>query len=43
MARGTSSHRQLQVFEQALAAGASQQEALGAVVRWLVEETARAS
>ena len=40
MARGTSSHRQLQVFDQALAAGASQQEALGAVVQWLVVETA---
>jgi carboxylate-amine ligase len=40
LARGTSSHRQLQVFEKALAAGASQHEALGAVVQWLVAETA---
>jgi carboxylate-amine ligase len=41
LARGTSSHRQLQVFDTALAAGASQQEALGAVVQWLVAETAQ--
>jgi carboxylate-amine ligase len=39
--RGTSAHRQLQVFQSALNAGASEQEALVAVTRWLVDETAR--
>ena len=41
VARGTSAHRQLAVFEQALAAGATRAEALAAVVDWLIEETAR--
>jgi carboxylate-amine ligase len=41
LARGTSAHRQLQVHEQALAAGATPEEALRAVVDWLVAETAR--
>jgi carboxylate-amine ligase len=40
-ARGTSAHRQLRVYEEALRNGASTQEALEAVVDWLVEETAR--
>jgi carboxylate-amine ligase len=39
--RGTSAHRQLRIYDQALSAGATPQEALGAVVTWLVEETAR--
>ncbi|MCE3286065.1 MAG: carboxylate-amine ligase [Steroidobacteraceae bacterium] len=39
--RGTSAHRQVHVYEQALGAGASPQEALEAVVDWLVAETAR--
>ena len=41
LARGTSAHRQLQVYEQALGEGATTEEALGAVVNWLVAETAR--
>jgi carboxylate-amine ligase len=40
-ARGTSAHRQLRIYDQALSEGATPQEALGAVVSWLVEETAR--
>jgi glutamate---cysteine ligase / carboxylate-amine ligase len=40
-ARGTSAHRQLHTYEQALGAGASPQEALESVVDWLVAETAR--
>jgi carboxylate-amine ligase len=39
-ARGTSAHRQLRTYEQALGAGASPQEALESVVDWLVTETA---
>jgi carboxylate-amine ligase len=39
--RGTSAHRQLRIYDQALSEGATTQEALGAVVSWLVEETAR--
>jgi carboxylate-amine ligase len=39
--RGTSAHRQIAVYEAAVAAGASDDEALRAVVDWLVEETAR--
>ena len=39
--RGTSAHRQVEVFEEAVAAGASESEALKAVVDWLVAETAR--
>jgi carboxylate-amine ligase len=41
LARGTSAHRQLQEYERAIAAGATQDEALRAVVNWLVMETAR--
>jgi len=41
MRRGTSAHRQLQVHDQALREGATQEEALRAVVHWLVTETAR--
>jgi carboxylate-amine ligase len=41
LARGTSAHRQLAVHEAALADGATPQEALNAVVDWLVEETAK--
>lgn len=39
--RGTSAHRQLRVYEIALRTGAAEQEALVAVVDWLIEETAR--
>jgi carboxylate-amine ligase len=39
--RGTSAHRQLNVYRGALAAGASQQEAMERVVDHLIEETAR--
>jgi carboxylate-amine ligase len=41
LARGTSAHRQLAIFERALAAGAARREALSAVVDWLIEETVR--
>jgi glutamate---cysteine ligase / carboxylate-amine ligase len=41
LARGTSAHRQIAVFEAALAAGASRTEALAAVVDWLIAETVR--
>jgi len=41
LARGTSAHRQLAVFEHALSEGASRSEALAAVVDWLIAETAR--
>jgi len=41
MARGTSAHRQLQVHERALRDGATESEALRAVVDWLVAETRR--
>jgi carboxylate-amine ligase len=40
MKRGTSAHRQVAAMEAALADGASQDDALRAVVRFLVEETA---
>ena len=40
MQRGTSAHRQVAAMEAALADGASEQEALTAVVRFLVDETA---
>ena len=40
--RGTSAHRQIQAWEQARAAGASEREALIAVVDFLVRETAAA-
>ncbi len=39
--RGTSAHRQLAVYEQALKNGADEPAALRAVVDWLVTETAR--
>jgi carboxylate-amine ligase len=39
--RGTSAHVQLQVYEAALRDGASEHEALVAVVDWLMQETAR--
>jgi carboxylate-amine ligase len=38
--RGTSAHRQLKVFEDARARGASEREGLNAVVDWLIRETA---
>jgi carboxylate-amine ligase len=41
LARGTSAHHQIAVFEAALAAGADRAEALVAVVDWLIEETVR--
>ena len=41
VARGTSAHRQLAVFGQALSAGADRAEALTAVVDWLIGETVR--
>ena len=41
LARGTSAHRQLAIFDQALAAGATRAQALAAVVDWLIEETVR--
>lgn len=37
--RGTSAHNQLRVYHESLAAGASVQEALAAVVDWLIDET----
>jgi len=39
--QGTSAHRQVQVYDEALAAGGSESDALKAVVDMLVEETAR--
>jgi carboxylate-amine ligase len=41
MARGTSAHRQTQLYDQAISEGATPDEALRAVVNWLVAETAR--
>jgi len=41
LARGTSAHRQLAVYDEAIRGGAAEAEALRAVVDWLVEETAR--
>jgi carboxylate-amine ligase len=41
VARGTSAHRQRQVHERAKAEGATDAEALRAVVDWLIAETAR--
>ena len=38
--RGTSAHRQVSVYEAAKARGATEREALAAVVDWLVQETA---
>ena len=43
LSRGTSAHRQIRVFDEALAAGASETEALQAIVDLLVEETAQVS
>jgi carboxylate-amine ligase len=40
VARGTSAHRQVRVYEEARARGASEREALNAVVDWLIRETA---
>lgn len=37
--RGTSAHRQVAVYEEALAGGAGEDEALKAVVDWLIAET----
>ncbi len=39
--RGTSAHRQIAVYDEAMEGGAGKQEALKAVVDWLVEETVR--
>jgi carboxylate-amine ligase len=39
--RGTSAHRQVKQFEEAKSRGASDREALNAVVDWLVRETAK--
>jgi carboxylate-amine ligase len=41
LARGTSAHRQLAVFERAIAEGATHAEALIGVVDWLIAETVR--
>jgi carboxylate-amine ligase len=41
LARGTSAHRQRQVYEQAKAEGGTDEDALRGVVDWLVTETAR--
>jgi carboxylate-amine ligase len=40
--RGTSAHRQIQTYDAARGAGASEREALQAVVDFLIRETARA-
>jgi carboxylate-amine ligase len=40
MSRGTSAHRQVRVFDEARSRGASEREALKAVVDWLIRETA---
>lgn len=37
--RGTSAHRQLAIYRDVLAAGATREDALRAVVDWLIEET----
>ncbi len=39
LARGTSAHRQVAVYNEASKAGASDREALNAVVDWLIDET----
>jgi carboxylate-amine ligase len=41
LVRGTSAHRQLALYREALAAGAPPRDALNAVVDWLIEETVR--
>jgi carboxylate-amine ligase len=38
--RGTSAHRQVSIYEQALAEGRDEKDALKEVVRWLIDETA---
>jgi carboxylate-amine ligase len=43
LSRGTSAHRQLEVYRDALAGGADQQAALAAVVDWLIVATVEAS
>lgn len=40
LARGTSAHRQVTAYEEAVAGGATHEEALRAVVRFLIRETA---
>ncbi len=39
LSRGTSAHRQLAVYRDALGQGADEREALNAVIDWLIEET----
>lgn len=39
--RGTSAHRQIEIYEEALAGGADTMEAMRAVVDWLIAETGR--
>lgn len=41
ISRGTSAHRQCAIYRDALAGGASEQDALQRVVDWLIEETMR--
>jgi carboxylate-amine ligase len=41
MSRGTSAHRQVEIYQASLTAGASEKEALQAVVDWLIEETVK--
>ena len=41
LARGTSAHRQVAVYERARKDGATREEALAAVVDWLIAETVR--
>ncbi len=41
LARGTSAHRQVEIFNQQKEAGAGDQDALNGVVDWLIEETVR--
>jgi carboxylate-amine ligase len=41
LVRGTSAHRQLALYREALAAGTPPRDALNAVVDWLIEETVR--
>jgi carboxylate-amine ligase len=41
LVRGTSAHRQLAIFDRAVAEGASHAEALTTVVDWLITETVR--
>ncbi len=39
ISRGTSAHRQVEIYQSALTAGANEKEALQAIVDWLIEET----